>query len=99
LAKVGDVFERFTEGAREVAVLAQDEARALKHNYIGVASPPGAYQGTALALDAFSQAAMKAGFVLQRRAARWLPAVRVDAGSGHVSRSGGDAGNVCACAR
>jgi len=29
------VFERFTEGARQVVVLAQDEARLLKHNYIG----------------------------------------------------------------
>jgi ATP-dependent Clp protease ATP-binding subunit ClpC len=29
------VFERFTEHARQVVVLAQDEARALKHNYIG----------------------------------------------------------------
>jgi ATP-dependent Clp protease ATP-binding subunit ClpA len=29
------VFERFTERARLVVVLAQDEARALKHNYIG----------------------------------------------------------------
>jgi ATP-dependent Clp protease ATP-binding subunit ClpC len=29
------VFERFTEQARQVLVLAQDEARALKHNYIG----------------------------------------------------------------
>jgi ATP-dependent Clp protease ATP-binding subunit ClpC len=29
------VFERFTERARQVVVLAQDEARALKHNYIG----------------------------------------------------------------
>jgi hypothetical protein len=29
------VFERFTEPARQVVVLAQDEARALKHNYIG----------------------------------------------------------------
>jgi hypothetical protein len=29
------VFERFTEDARQVVVLAQDEARALKHNYIG----------------------------------------------------------------
>jgi ATP-dependent Clp protease ATP-binding subunit ClpC len=29
------MFERFTERAREVVVLAQDEARALKHNYIG----------------------------------------------------------------
>src|SRR5438552_3738857 len=31
----GSVFERFTERARQVVVLAQDEARALKHNYIG----------------------------------------------------------------
>src|SRR2546430_9043130 len=31
----GKVFERFTERARQVVVLAQDEARALKHNYIG----------------------------------------------------------------
>jgi len=29
------VFERFTERARQVPVLAQDEARALKHNYLG----------------------------------------------------------------
>jgi ATP-dependent Clp protease ATP-binding subunit ClpC len=29
------VFKRFTERARQVVVLAQDEARALKHNYIG----------------------------------------------------------------
>jgi ATP-dependent Clp protease ATP-binding subunit ClpC len=29
------VFERFTERARQVVVLAQDEARTLKHNYIG----------------------------------------------------------------
>jgi ATP-dependent Clp protease ATP-binding subunit ClpC len=29
------VFERFTEQARRVVVLAQDEARALEHNYIG----------------------------------------------------------------
>jgi ATP-dependent Clp protease ATP-binding subunit ClpC len=29
------VFERFTEGSRQVVVLAQEEARALKHNYIG----------------------------------------------------------------
>jgi len=29
------VFERFTERARQVVVLAQDEARALKHHYIG----------------------------------------------------------------
>ena len=29
------MFERFTERARQVVVLAQDEARHLKHNYIG----------------------------------------------------------------
>jgi ATP-dependent Clp protease ATP-binding subunit ClpC len=29
------VFERFTERARQAVVLAQGEARALKHNYIG----------------------------------------------------------------
>jgi hypothetical protein len=29
------VFERFTERARQVVVLAQDEARSLNHNYIG----------------------------------------------------------------
>ena len=29
------MFERFTERARQVVVLTQDEARALKHNYIG----------------------------------------------------------------
>jgi ATP-dependent Clp protease ATP-binding subunit ClpA len=29
------VFERFTERARDVVVFAQDEARLLKHNYIG----------------------------------------------------------------
>jgi ATP-dependent Clp protease ATP-binding subunit ClpA len=29
------MFERFTERARQVVVLAQDEARLLKHNYIG----------------------------------------------------------------
>jgi ATP-dependent Clp protease ATP-binding subunit ClpC len=29
------VFERFTERARQVVVLAQDEARSLKHDYIG----------------------------------------------------------------
>jgi len=29
------VFERFSERARQVIVLAQDEARALRHNYIG----------------------------------------------------------------
>ncbi len=31
----GNVFERFTERARQVVVLAQEEARTLKHNYIG----------------------------------------------------------------
>src|SRR5205085_10923551 len=29
------MFERFTERARQVVVLAQDEARGMKHNYIG----------------------------------------------------------------
>ena len=29
------MFERFTERARQVIVLAQEEARALHHNYIG----------------------------------------------------------------
>ena len=29
------MFERFTDRARQVVVLAQDEARALEHNYIG----------------------------------------------------------------
>src|SRR2546430_9681751 len=29
------MFERFTERGRQVVVVAQDEARALKHNYIG----------------------------------------------------------------
>jgi ATP-dependent Clp protease ATP-binding subunit ClpC len=29
------MFERFTERARQVVVLAQDEARQLRHNYIG----------------------------------------------------------------
>jgi hypothetical protein len=31
----GRVFERFTDQARQVVVLAQDEARELRHNYIG----------------------------------------------------------------
>ena len=29
------MFERFTERARQVIVLAQEEARTLRHNYIG----------------------------------------------------------------
>jgi ATP-dependent Clp protease ATP-binding subunit ClpC len=29
------MFERFTERARQVVVLAQEESRRLKHNYIG----------------------------------------------------------------
>ncbi len=29
------MFERFTERARQVIVLAQEEARSLRHNYIG----------------------------------------------------------------
>src|SRR2546428_12877940 len=32
---MGGLFERFTERARQVVVLAQDESRALRHNYIG----------------------------------------------------------------
>src|SRR2546426_4318551 len=32
---IGSMFERFTERARQVVVLAQEEARTLKHNYIG----------------------------------------------------------------
>ncbi|GAA4605207.1 ATP-dependent Clp protease ATP-binding subunit ClpC [Actinoplanes octamycinicus] len=32
---VSDVFERFTDRARRVVVLAQEEARMLNHNYIG----------------------------------------------------------------
>ncbi len=31
----GRIFERFTEQARQVIVGAQEEARLLKHNYIG----------------------------------------------------------------
>src|SRR5213079_1107432 len=31
----GDMFERFTDRARRVVVLAQEEARMLNHNYIG----------------------------------------------------------------
>lgn len=31
----GDVFERMTDSAREAITLAQDEARELRHNYIG----------------------------------------------------------------
>jgi len=29
------VFERFTERGRQVVILAQEEARELRHNYIG----------------------------------------------------------------
>jgi ATP-dependent Clp protease ATP-binding subunit ClpC len=29
------MFERFTERARQVVILSQEEARTLKHNYIG----------------------------------------------------------------
>ena len=32
---MSSIFERFTERARQVVVLAQDEARSLRHNYIG----------------------------------------------------------------
>jgi Clp amino terminal domain, pathogenicity island component len=31
----GSMFERFTDRARRVVVLAQEEARMLNHNYIG----------------------------------------------------------------
>jgi ATP-dependent Clp protease ATP-binding subunit ClpA len=34
-AKVVGVFERLTDGARRVVVLAREEARTLNHNYIG----------------------------------------------------------------
>ena len=34
------MFERFTDRARRVVVLAQEEARHLNHNYIGTAFPP-----------------------------------------------------------
>ena len=34
-AILGGVFERFTERARQVVVLAQEESRALRHAYIG----------------------------------------------------------------
>src|SRR3712207_3958477 len=33
--RLGPVFERFTDRARRVVVLAQEEARLLNHNYIG----------------------------------------------------------------
>src|SRR5438309_2245603 len=45
------MFERFTERARQVVVLAQEEARTLKHNYIGtevirmLSGPGGRRQG------------------------------------------------------
>ena len=32
---VGEMFERFTDRARRVVVLAQEEARIINHNYIG----------------------------------------------------------------
>jgi ATP-dependent Clp protease ATP-binding subunit ClpC len=35
LKRFAKLFERFTERARQVVVLAQEEARILKHNYIG----------------------------------------------------------------
>jgi Clp amino terminal domain, pathogenicity island component len=34
-ATIAGMFERFTERARQVVVLAQEEARSLRHNYIG----------------------------------------------------------------
>ena len=35
LARAWSMFERFTDRARQVVVLAQEEARMLNHNYIG----------------------------------------------------------------
>jgi ATP-dependent Clp protease ATP-binding subunit ClpC len=35
ISKLGGMFERFSANARQVVVLAQEEARALNHNYIG----------------------------------------------------------------
>ncbi len=35
------MFERFTDRARRVVVLAQEEARMLSHNYIGTERVPG----------------------------------------------------------
>ena len=37
------MFERFTDRARRVVVLAQEEARALNHNYIGTEHIPVSY--------------------------------------------------------
>jgi hypothetical protein len=34
------MFERFTEGARQVVVLAQDEARELRHSFSAGSSLP-----------------------------------------------------------
>src|SRR5699024_7451034 len=40
------MFERFTDRARRVVVLAQDEARLLNHNYIGTEhTAPGLVRG------------------------------------------------------
>ena len=36
------MFERFTDRARRVIVLAQEEARTLQHNYIGTEHLPAA---------------------------------------------------------
>ena len=33
------MFERFTDRARRVVVLAQEEARMLNHNYVGTEHP------------------------------------------------------------
>jgi len=37
ISKEQVMFERFTDRARRVIVLAQEEARLLNHNYIGTA--------------------------------------------------------------
>jgi hypothetical protein len=39
LALEGRMFKGFTDRARRVVVLAQEEARLLAHNYIGGSSP------------------------------------------------------------
>ena len=35
-SSAGEPFERFTQEARDVIVVAQEEARSLRHNYVGV---------------------------------------------------------------
>ena len=53
------MFERFTERARKVVVLAQDEARHFNHNYIGTEHLLlGLGEGDALALAALDEGAV-----------------------------------------